>query len=182
MIIAVIAIFNKDTGTLPVKRASYICIFLIVGLGMVLIGNASYQKIYDPRLDESPAIAIIEKIKTFDNNQSQIWVYENGWSIQHMDFTYWFIKSDIHPIRAYYPYFLNAMINPTYTIGNITYYSVDYIIDTAYLENGNQNLENVTFKVNNISCINRTTFFPMRLSSETTSWSHQKLRSSLRMK
>jgi uncharacterized membrane protein YfhO len=43
------------------------------------------------------------------------------------------------------------MINPVYTIGNITYYTPDYFIDTAYLENGNQNLDNVTFKVNNIS-------------------------------
>jgi hypothetical protein len=151
MVIAVIAIFNKDQLQIPSTKTNYVCIFLIVGLGIALIGNASYLKISDPKLDESPAIAIIEKIKTFSNGESQIWVYENGWPIQHMDFTYWFIKNDIHPIRAYYPYFLNPMISPVYTIGNITYYTPDYFIDTAYLENGNQNLENVTFKVNNIS-------------------------------
>jgi hypothetical protein len=151
MVIAVIAIFNKDRLQVPSAKTNYICIFLMVGLGIALIGNASYLKTYDPKLDESPAIAIIEKINTFDNTQSQLWVYENGWSIQHMDFTYWFIKNDIHPIRAYYPYFLNPMISSSYTIGNITYYTPDYVIDTAYLENGNQNLENVTFKVNNIS-------------------------------
>jgi hypothetical protein len=151
MIVAAVVIFNKDRLQVSSKKARYICIFLIVGLGVTLIGNASYLKTYDPKLEESPAIAIIEKIRTFDNSQSQIWVYENGWPIQHMDFTYWFIENGIHPIRAYYPYFLNAMINPGYTIGNITYYTPDYLIDTAYLENGNQNLENVTFKVNNIS-------------------------------
>jgi hypothetical protein len=151
IVIAVIAIFNKDRLQIPSTKTNYVCIFLIVGLGIALIGNASYLKTYDPKLDESPAIAIIEKIKTFSNGESQIWVYENGWPIQHMDFTYWFIKNDIHPIRAYYPYFLNPMISPSYTIGNITYYTPDYLIDTAYLENGNQNLENVTFKVNNIS-------------------------------
>jgi hypothetical protein len=151
MVIVVIAIFNKDRLQAPIKKNNYVCIFLIVGLGIALIGNASYLKTYDPKLDESPAIAIIEKINTFSNDESQIWVYENGWPIQHMDFTYWFIKNGIHPIRAYYPYFLNDMINPVYTIGNITYYTPDYFIDTAYLENGNQNLDNVTFKVNNIS-------------------------------
>ncbi len=68
-----------------------------------------------------------------------------------MDFTYWFIKNQIHPARAYYPYFLDPMISAVYTIGNNTYYTPDYFIDTAYLENGNQNLDEVTFKVNNIS-------------------------------
>jgi len=151
IVIAVIAIFNKNRLQVPSKKTNYVCIFLILGLGIALIGNASYQKISDPKLDESPAIAIIEKIKTFSNAQSQIWVYENGWPIQHMDFTYWLLKNDIHPIRAYYPYFLNPMISPVYTIGNITYYTPDYFIDTAYLENGNQNLDNVSFKVDNIS-------------------------------
>ena len=67
MVIAVIAIFNKDRLQIPSAKTNYICIFLIVGLGIALIGNASYLKTYDPKLDESPAIAIIEKIKTFDN-------------------------------------------------------------------------------------------------------------------
>jgi hypothetical protein len=151
IVCVVIALFNKDRLQVPIKKTGYVCILLIVGLGIALIGNTGYLKTYDPKLDESPAIAVIEKINTFSNGQSQIWVYENGWPIQHMDFTYWFIKNGIHPIRVYYPYFLNDMINPVYTIGNITYYTPDYFIDTAYLENGNENLENVTFKVNNIS-------------------------------
>jgi hypothetical protein len=151
IIIAVIAFFNRDRVQVPSLKTNYMCIFLIVGLGIALIGSASHLDTYDPKIDSSPAIAIIEKINTFSNTESQIWVYENGWPIQHMDFTYWFIKNGIHPIRAYYPYFLNPMISPVYTIGNISYYTPDYLIDTAYLENGNQNLENVTFKVNNIS-------------------------------
>jgi hypothetical protein len=40
---------------------------------------------------------------------------------------------------------------PKYIIGNVTYYSVDYVIDTKYLENGNQNIPEYTFKVENIS-------------------------------
>jgi hypothetical protein len=78
MVIAVIAIFNKDQLQIPSTKTNYVCIFLIVGLGIALIGNASYLKISDPKLDESPAIAIIEKIKTFSNGESQIWVLPTG--------------------------------------------------------------------------------------------------------
>lgn len=151
LVIAVLVVFNREKLQVSGNKTRYACIVLIVGLGIALIGNASYLRTYDPGLDESPALAVIEKIKTFDNSQAQIWVYETGWPIQHMDFTYWLIKDGIHPIRAYYPYFLNAMISPVYTIGGISYYTPDYFIDTAYLENGKQNLDNVTFKVNNIS-------------------------------
>ena len=151
LVIAVIVFFNRGRLHIPSRKTNYTCIFLIVGLGVALLGNASYLKISDPMLDESPAIAIIENITPADTDGHQIWVLENGWPIKHLDFTYWFIKNGIHPIRAYYPYFLNTMINPVYTIGNVTYYTSDYLVDTAYLENGNQNLPNATFKVNNIS-------------------------------
>ncbi|MDD1693141.1 MAG: hypothetical protein LUQ71_00295 [Methanoregula sp.] len=151
LVIAVLVIFNRDRFFAPGKKSHYACILLIAGLGIALIGNASYLKTYDPKLDESPALAVIEKIKTFNDSDAQIWVYEVGWPIQHMDFTYWFIKNGMHPVRAYYPYYLNAMISPYYTIGNITYYTPNYFIDTEYLENGNENIDTVTFKVNNIS-------------------------------
>jgi hypothetical protein len=39
----------------------------------------------------------------------------------------------------------------SYTIGNVTYFTPDYIVDTQYRENGQQNIPNVTFKVQNIS-------------------------------
>lgn len=151
LVIAVIVFFNRERLHIPSRKTNFTCIFLIVGLGIALIGNASYLRISDPKLDESPALAIIEKIIPANTDGHQIWVLENGWPIKHLDFTYWFIKNGIHPIRAYYPYFLNTMINPVYTIGNVSYYTSDYLIDTAYLENGNQNLPNATFKVNNIS-------------------------------
>ena len=151
LVIAVIAFFNRERLHMPSRKTNYTCIFLIVGLGIALIGNASYLQISDPKLNQSPALAIIEKIIPANTDGHQIWVLENGWPIKHMDFTYWFIKNGIHPVRAYYPYFLNTMIKPVYTIGNVTYHTPDYVIDTAYLENGNQNLPDATFKVNNIS-------------------------------
>ena len=151
LIIAVIAFFNRERLHIPSRKTNYTCIFLIVGLGIALVGNASYQRISDPKLDESPALAIIEKIKEFPSTSPQIWVYENGWPIKHMDFTYWMLKNHIHPMRVYYPYFLKTTPPIALKIGNTDYYTADYIIDNAYLENGNQNLPEVTFKVNNIS-------------------------------
>jgi hypothetical protein len=152
LVVTVIVYFNKEHLHISPRKTNYICIFLLVGLGIALIGNVSYLRISDPKLNESPAIAIIEKIKigNTDNNH-QIWVLENGWPFKHLDFTYWDLKNGIHPVRAYYPYYLNSMANSVYTIGNVTYYTPDFIIDTAYLENGNQNLPDITFKVNNIS-------------------------------
>ena len=151
LIIAVIAFFNRERLHIPFGKTNYICIFLIAGLGIALIGNVSYLRISDPKLDESPALAIIEKIKEYPSTISQIWVYETGWPVKHLDFTYWMIKNHIHPIRAYYGYYLKTTPPLALKIGNTDYFTADYIIDSAYLENGNQNLPDVTFKVNNIS-------------------------------
>ena len=151
LIIAVIAFFNRERLHIPSRKTNYTCIFLIAGLGIALIGNASYLRISDPKFDESPALKIIEKIKEYPLTTPQIWVYEIGWPFKHMDFTYWMIKNQIHPMRAYYPYFLKTTPPVALKIGNTDYFTADYIIDTAYLENGNQNLPEVTFKVNNIS-------------------------------
>jgi hypothetical protein len=160
LVIAVIAFFNRERLHIPSRKTNYTCIFLIAGLGIALIGNASYQRISDPKLDESPALAIIEKIKEYPSFAPQIWVFETGWPVKHMDFTYWMIKNQIHPVRAYYPYFLKTTPPLALKIGNTDYFMADYIIDTAYLENGNQNLPEVTFKVDNISVFKPANVFP----------------------
>lgn len=155
IVIASIVFFNRKYLSISDLKTNthikYICIFLIIGFGIVIVGNTSYLHISDDiQLDKSPAIDIIDQMN-FTSNTSQIWVLETGWFIQHMDFTYWFLKKGIHPVHAYYPYFLNTMISPTYKIGDITYYTSNYIVDNLYLENGKQNIPEVTFKVNNIS-------------------------------
>jgi hypothetical protein len=151
LVIGAIAYFNKKRMNIPTLKSHCLCIILIASLCIVLIGNISYLQISDPKLNESPAIPIIEKIKASNNDGHQIWVLETGWSLQHLDFTYWFIKNDIHPMKAYFSNFLKTSPSMTYTLGNVTYFTPDYIIDVAYLENGNQNLDEFTFKVNNIS-------------------------------
>jgi len=124
---------------------------LIVGILVSIIGNISVLNVYDPHLNESPALPIIEKIKENPTPIPQLWVYTAGWQFQHMDFTYWLIKNHIHPMLAYYTYFPKYMPPLLVTIGETKYYTADYIIDTAYLENGDQNIPESTFKVDNIS-------------------------------
>jgi hypothetical protein len=126
---------------------------LIIGILVSITGNISVLKVYDPALDQSPAIAIIEKIKENPSTTPQLWVYTAGWQFQHMDFTYWLIKNQIHPMQGYYTYSPKNMPPLALNIGDKDYYTADYIIDTAYLENGNENIPNPTFKVDNISVL-----------------------------
>jgi len=124
---------------------------LIIGILISVTGNISVLQLSDPHLSDSPALAVIEKINEYPKTTSQIWVYEIGWPVKHLDFTFWMIKNNIHPMRAYYSYSPTNTPPAALKIGNMDYFTADYIIDTAYLENGEQNLKEVTFKVNNIS-------------------------------
>jgi hypothetical protein len=124
---------------------------LIIGLIIPIAANISTLKVSDPQLIESPAVNVIEKIKEFPQTTPQIWVYEIGWPVKHVDFTYWMIMNNIHPMRAFYSYVPNYTPPLNLQIGDTVYFTADYIIDTAYLENGNQNLNEVTFKTDNIS-------------------------------
>jgi hypothetical protein len=151
MLVAAIIYFNRDCLTKPSIKKITIWAFLLMGLAVVLLGNASYLQTADLHLTNSSAPAVIEKLVDSIPDGHQIWVSETGWFYKHLDFTYWYLKNGIHPTRAYYGYFMKTSVSPTITIGNIMYYTSDYIVDTQYLENGQQNIPNPTFKVDNIS-------------------------------
>jgi len=153
LIIAAIFFFNREqiNFRLSPTNLNYINIFLIIGLCITLYGNASYLQTSDPKLNSSPAIPIVEKMVADNTDGHQLWVLETGWSYQHLDFTYWFVKNGIHPMRAYYGYYMKTTVAPQFTVGDVTYYTPDYVVDTQYLENGQQNLPEVTFTINNIS-------------------------------
>jgi hypothetical protein len=68
-----------------------------------------------------------------------------------MDFTYWDVVNGIQPLSVYSAYYLKTLPELTYKIGNVSYFTPDYIVDTQYRENGQQNIPNVTFRVQNIS-------------------------------
>jgi hypothetical protein len=151
IILCAILLLNRNIiDRMWVKKQVFVCL-LLVGILLSIAGNISVLKAPDPAFEKSPALQVIEKIQETPGANPQIWVYETGWPIQHMDFTYWFVKSGIHPMRAFYSYV------PLYTpplalqFNGTDYYTADYLVDTAYLENGNQNLPKVTYKVQNIS-------------------------------
>lgn len=160
VLLGVIIIFNRGLLNKDRIKGHFFGGILVLAILILIIANISILKTYDPHLNESPALKIIEKIKEYPSTPPQIWVYEIGWPVKHMDFTYWMIKNHIHPIRAYYAYFLKTTPPLALKIGNTDYYTADYIIDTAYLENGNQNLPEVTFKVDNISVFKPANVFP----------------------
>ena len=134
-------------------KTRILCLLLMAGIVVMTMGNlgSGYVKAYSPGLDKSPAPDVISALKSQPSENVQLWVYENGWAIQHMDFTYWDMASGIHPMNLYAAYYLKTIPDLTYNIGNITYFTPDYIVDTQYLENGNQNLPEISFKVQNIS-------------------------------
>ncbi len=148
---AAIIFFNRNLIQLRATQSNLLCGLLMVSICIVVMGNLSYLSVSNPNLGSSPALPIIEKIKSVNTAESQIWVLETGWPFYHEDFTYWFIKNGIHPIRAYYPNYLTTTLADTYNIGNASYFTADYVVDDQYLENGDQNIDNVTFKVQNIS-------------------------------
>ena len=46
---------------------------------------------------------------------------------------------------------MKTSVAPLFNIGNTTYFTSDYIVDNKYLENGQQNLPEYTYQINNIS-------------------------------
>ncbi|MGA2104305.1 hypothetical protein [Methanoregula sp.] len=149
LITLVLFIWKSDITSNPSTR--YFTAILLVSLLLIIIVNSSNLSLSDPGFDKSPALPVIEKMMSYNTSNSQIWVYESGWPVKHMDFTYWDIINGIHPMRAYYAYFLKDSISDeSYDIGGVQYYPYDFYVDNAILDDGNHHLDNVTFSVNGI--------------------------------
>lgn len=144
------------------KNTRIFCGVLLAALFLMFMGNlgSGYVTVYSPQLEKSLAPKILEEISKHPSENTQVWVYETGWPIKHMDFTYWDVMNGIHPMTLYSAYFLKTTPQLSYVIGNMTYFSADYIIDTQYLENGNQNIPEYTFKVENISVYKTESVLP----------------------
>ncbi len=143
--------FNRNAlGRNRIPELFFIGI-LIIGILFSVLGNISVLKPSDPGLDKSPAIEVIQKIQENPVVNPQVWVYETGWPIQHMDFTYWFLKNGIHPMRAFYSYVPLNTPPLALEMNSTDYYTADYLVDTAYLENGDQNLPESSFKIENMT-------------------------------
>jgi len=151
LILGTLILFNRNHVDLGWIKKHFFVWILIIGLLFSIAGNISVLSNTDPHLDDSSAKKIVEKIRETAVGNHQIWVFETGWPIQHMDFTYWFTQSGLHPMRAFYSYVPLNTPPLSLQLNGTDYYLADYLVDTSYLENGNQNIPNVTYKIDNIS-------------------------------
>jgi len=126
-------------------------VILYAALVFVIAVNCSRLITSEPGLEKSPAHQIISTIKKEGQGNIQTFVMETGWPFQHMDFAHLLIKNGLHPVRANFAYFLKNTPSVKYPVNNIEYYSIDYIVDTANLENSRQNIPAYTFKVGDIA-------------------------------
>lgn len=127
-------------------------ILILLSIILLVCVNTGVFKNSDPQFSTSPAIGIIDKIKEYPVDNQQIWIYNTGWQpYYYIGFTYNFILNGYHPMVAYYGYVPITTPPVAVNLGTGVYYLADYLVDTAYLRDGNQHLPNVTFKVDNIS-------------------------------
>jgi hypothetical protein len=142
-----------DRESQKLASSRVLCGILVAGIFIMMIGNvgSGYVTVYSPKLDESPAQEIIKQVKGLSPANGSLMAFETGSPIWHMDFTYWDMANGIRPLSVYSAYYLKTLPELTYTLGNVTYFTPDYIVDTQYRENQQQNIPNVTFRVQNIS-------------------------------
>lgn len=162
ILIIVLGVFLKivcKSSYFSIKK-HHIFKFLIIGMFITIMASLAYLPVSDPQLERSPASGIISYIQSVPSDNSQIWALDTGWPYLHIDFTYNYLKSGIHPLRAYYAYYLKDTPSISYQIGNTTYYTVDWVVDTGYLENGQQNINSYTYKIENISLLKLPNVLP----------------------
>ncbi|PKG32733.1 hypothetical protein, partial [Methanoregula sp.] len=154
IILGVLFAFNRGIFRLAQLKSNPVRIWEILVLLSILLlicGTTSVFKGSDPELSKSPAIGIIDKLNEYPAINPQIWVFETGWPVLHVDFTYHLVMNGYHPVRAFYSFVPEYAPPAAIKIGETTYYLADYFVDTGYLENGDLNLPESTFTVNNLS-------------------------------
>lgn len=159
-IILLLLFFYFSQGAQFTKNKTMLVIILVIGVTLSIAGNISYLSSNDPKFDESPANAIIEYILEEESDNPQIWVMTTGWPIMNIDMTYLFIQSGIHPVRAYYAYYLTTTLSPFYTIGEITYSTADYIIDDDIRQSGVANIEEATIIIGEVPVLRSENVLP----------------------
>lgn len=132
-----------------------------ISLIIIVLGNLQYIQPEESPLENSPAREVVNKIKEYPSTNPQVWILDTGWPYMHVDFTYWYIDSGIHPMRGYFPYFLKNQPSIEYVIGNTTYSAADYIVDTAVIDVQNPTLPYYSFKVGTIGVLKATNVMPV---------------------
>jgi hypothetical protein len=132
-------------------KENIVSVLLVISLFLAVMASFAFLAPGPSQLENSKSIDVINAIDAISPGAIQPWVLDTGWTYMHIDFTYWYLRSGLHPINAYYAYYLKDQPGYVYKLGNITYFTVDWIVDTKYLENGQQNMGQITLKVDNIS-------------------------------
>ncbi|MEM2124694.1 MAG: hypothetical protein QXL43_05135 [Methanolinea sp.] len=130
----VLVMYGADREGFRAFAKSPLCVILLAGFFVTLWGCTGFLADSDPRLGESPGKTVASAIAEMSERQGQVWVLDTGWPFQHIDFTYWYVQNGLHPVRAYYAYFLKGTPGVSYRVGNVTYATVDWVVDTAALE------------------------------------------------
>lgn len=144
-------------------RKNPLCVLLLIGVFISTWGCSGFLADSDPRLEESAGKIVADKIVKMSENNRQIWVLDTGWPYQHIDFTYWYIQKGLHPIRAYYAYFLKDMPALAYKIGNESYFTADWIVDTAALEGSPTDIAGSPIMVENVPLYKMSSVLPNAL-------------------
>jgi len=133
------------------RISAVLAVLLIAGITLSIVGNASYLAPNYLDLEKSSSREISDRLLMEDSHSEQVWVLTTGRPYNDIVLTYWLLKDGFHPMRAYYAYYLSNSVNYGYKIGNLSYLSSDYIVDSLSLENKKVNINNVSFVTANVS-------------------------------
>lgn len=149
VIVAGLLLFSKNVRTIQ-KNVLHLDIIILIAILLTIAVNMSYIAPVPAGLETGPAKEVAAGLSGNASPYHQIWVLETGWPYKHLDFTYWDTKYNMAPFTGYYAYYLKDHPSLVYELEGEAYSSVDYLVDTKQLENGQQNLPEYSFSISGI--------------------------------
>lgn len=145
-ILAGVLFYSKKTR----EKSGYptiLNVIIIFSILLCIIVNISYISPVYPDLDKSLAKDVASGIAETALANQKIWVLETGLPYKHLDYTYWDTKYTLAPFTGYYAYYLKDSPFIQYNLNGMNYSTVDYSVDTGFLDNGQHNLPEYTFTI-----------------------------------
>jgi hypothetical protein len=149
VIMAGLLLYSKNVHNIQ-KKALHLKILILFALLLTIAVNISYIAPVQAGLETGPAKEVAAGLSGNASPNHQIWILETGWPYMHLDFTYWDTKYNMAPFTGYYAYYLNDHPSLVYELEGKAYSSVDYLVDTKQLENGQQNIPEYSFSLSGI--------------------------------
>lgn len=149
VIMAGLLLYSKNVRNIQ-KKALHLEILIVIALLVTIAVNISHIAPVQAGLETGPAQEVAAGLSGNASSNHQIWVLETGWPYIHLDFTYWDTKYNMAPFTGYYAYYLKDHPSLAYELEGRAYSSVDYLVDTKQLENGQQNVPEYSFSISGI--------------------------------